>query len=36
MIWFLLESGVALGVLLLIVWWTMPRSKKDKNPSDER
>jgi hypothetical protein len=28
---FLLEAGVALGLLLLIVWWTWPRSeKKDK------
>lgn len=25
---FLLEAGVALGLLLFIVWWTWPRSKK--------
>jgi len=25
---FLLEAGVALGLLLLIVWWTWPRSEK--------
>jgi phage shock protein PspC (stress-responsive transcriptional regulator) len=28
----LLEAGVALVLLLLIVWWTMPRkSKPEKN-----
>ena len=25
---FLLESFTALALLLLIVWWTLPRSKK--------
>jgi hypothetical protein len=25
---FLLEAGVALGLLFLIVWWTWPRSEK--------
>jgi hypothetical protein len=34
MIWFLLESGVALALLVLIVWWTMPRGKKDKDSSE--
>jgi hypothetical protein len=34
MIWFVLESGVALGLLILIVWWTMPRGKKDKDSSE--
>jgi len=24
---FLLEAGVALGLLVFIVWWTWPRSK---------
>ena len=28
MAWFMLEAGVALGLLLLIVWFTLP--KKDK------
>jgi hypothetical protein len=32
MIWFVLESGVALALLVFIVWWTMPRGKKDKDP----
>ena len=28
----LLEAGVALGLLLFIVWWTWPQSeKKDDN-----
>jgi len=31
MIWFVLESGVALALLVLIVWWTMPREKKGKD-----
>ena len=25
---FVLEAGVALGLLLFIVWWTWPRSEK--------
>jgi len=25
---FLLEAGIALGLLLFIVWWTLPRAKK--------
>ncbi len=30
---FLLESFTALALLLLIVWWTLPRSKKkDEKP----
>jgi len=29
---FLLEAGVALGLLIFIVWWTWPRSRK---PDDE-
>lgn len=32
MIWFLIESGVALLLLVLIIWWTIPRRKKDKGP----
>jgi hypothetical protein len=27
MIWFLIEAGVALLLLMLIVWWTLPRRK---------
>ena len=31
---FVLEAGVALGLLFLIVWWTWPRSenKDDSKP----
>jgi hypothetical protein len=36
MIWFVLESGVALLLLVLIVWWTMPRDKKSKDSADRR
>ena len=25
---FLLEAGVAIGLLLFIVWWTLPRPEK--------
>jgi len=25
---FLLEAGIALGLLVFIVWWTLPRSEK--------
>jgi hypothetical protein len=27
--WFLLEAGVALALLIGIVWWTWPRRDKD-------
>ncbi len=31
--WLLLEAGVALLLLILIVWWTLPRSRrKNKSP----
>mgnify|MGYP001611096633 CR=1 FL=1 len=32
MAWLLLEAGVALAILLLIVWWTWPR--KPGPPTD--
>lgn len=25
--WLLLEAGLALGILIFIVWWTWPRRK---------
>ena len=28
MMWFLIEAGVALLLLILIVWFTLPRSRK--------
>jgi len=31
MIWFLIEAGVALLLLILIVWWTLPRGKGGKD-----
>jgi len=27
MFWLLLEAGIALLILVLIVWWTLPRNK---------
>jgi hypothetical protein len=30
MIWFVLEALLALSVLVFIVWWTWPKSRKDK------
>lgn len=33
---FALEAGVALALLIFIVWWTMPSKKRPpKDPSDE-
>lgn len=29
MAWLLLEAGVAVGLLIFIVWFTLPRKKKD-------
>jgi len=34
MIWFVLESGLALALLIFIVWWTMPRGKKDRDSKE--
>jgi hypothetical protein len=36
MIWFLIEAGVALLLLIFIVWWTLPRRKggKDRDGPD--
>jgi hypothetical protein len=28
--WILLEAGLALGLALFIVWWTLPREGKNK------
>lgn len=28
MIWFMLEAGLALALLIFIVWWTLPKNKK--------
>lgn len=34
--WLLLEAGVALALLLLIVWWTWPGKKpRDRKKSDD-
>jgi hypothetical protein len=40
LLWLLLEAGVALALLIFIVWWTWPRAergarderKKDRDP----
>ena len=29
LLWLLLEAGVALALLVFIVWWTWPRPKRD-------
>ena len=35
LLWFLLEAGVALALLLGIVWWTWPRARKgEAKPPD--
>jgi hypothetical protein len=33
MTWFLIESGVALLLLVFIVWWTMPRRERSDDSS---
>ncbi|MGH8719814.1 MAG: hypothetical protein ACREV0_12875 [Burkholderiales bacterium] len=30
MIWFILEAGLALALLIFIVWWTLPRKKREE------
>jgi hypothetical protein len=34
LIWFLIEAGVALALLVLIVWWTLPRRKRQGDRDD--
>jgi hypothetical protein len=34
LLWLVLEAAVALGLLVFIVWWTMPRQKKPDNDKD--
>jgi hypothetical protein len=34
--WFLLEALLALFVLVFIVWWTWPKSPKDKDASTDK
>jgi hypothetical protein len=29
MTWILLEAGIALALAIFIVWWTLPRAKRD-------
>ena len=33
---FILEGAIALGLLLFIVWWTLPSGGKDKRPQDKQ
>jgi len=35
MTWLLLEAGVALALLILIVWWTLPRKPRDDKDAEE-
>jgi hypothetical protein len=30
LLWLMLEAGLALGLFIFIVWWTLPK-KKDKS-----
>jgi hypothetical protein len=34
LLWLLLEAAIAVGLLIFIVWWTLPRKKSD-NKRDE-
>jgi len=29
LVWFLVEAAVALALLVLIVWWTLPRRRRN-------
>jgi hypothetical protein len=35
LMWLLAEAAVALGLLVFIVWWTVPRRKKPRDGDDE-
>ena len=36
MYWLVLEAGVALAILVFIVWWTWPRTPKHRNEEKRR
>ena len=36
MLWFVLEAGVALAILLFIVWWTWPRKPPPADRGPDR
>jgi hypothetical protein len=33
MIWLMLEAGLALALLIFIVWWTLPRNARSEEVS---
>jgi hypothetical protein len=35
LLWLILEAGVALGLLLFIVWWTWPRRGRMRGEENE-
>ena len=35
LLWLLLEAGVALALLLFIVWWTWPRGERTRGDENE-
>ncbi|MCW5605240.1 MAG: hypothetical protein KIT18_11920 [Burkholderiales bacterium] len=36
MLWLLIEAGLALAILLFIVWWTWPRGSRPRDDARER
>ena len=36
LLWLLLEAGAALALLIFIVWWTIPRTKKPRDGDSGR
>ena len=36
MAWVFLEIALALAVAVLIVWWTLPRKRRDRREDDEQ
>jgi uncharacterized iron-regulated membrane protein len=35
LLWLLLEAGVALALLIFIVWWTWPRRRPEDKPDSD-
>lgn len=36
MMWVLIEAGLALVLLVVIVWWTMPRTRDSNKHSNSK
>ena len=36
LMWLLLEAGVALGLVIFFVWWTLPRRRDRDGEKDDK